>query len=399
MRLVELELLAILLLTPLGQLGRIPFILENTYIYPNDLLIPLVLVTWLIYRLTIRRTLFLPKLTWPILIVLVVSGISLLAAKSQLSNQEFIVSSLYLVRLVLYLSLYFITWDVVRERKNWHFWKVALLVTAFLVALTGFVQFVLVPDFSFAAQYGWDPHQGRLLGTFFDPNFIGGFLSLALALTLSILGRETRYKWTLTTLAVTLFVAIILTFSRSSYLALAGVILVIGIFRSRWLLILGVIAFASALVLVPRIQERLTEGIDPGESASFRLTSWGNALSVWETSPVIGVGYNTYRYAQDRLGLVPLEQSGNAGAGSDSSALFILATTGVVGVAAWSYLILAMIRLSWRNMRRGGQFGLAILAGGAALALHSQFVNSFFFIWIMAWWWMTVGLMEAETDG
>lgn len=399
MRLVELLLLAVLLATPIGQLGRIPFVFERAYIYPNDILIPLLIVVWLVYRLAVRKSFPLPKLTLPIALVLVVSGFSLLLAANELAGNELLVSGLYLVRLIEYISLYFVARDIVRERGTLLFWQVALIGTAVLVAVTGFIQYIYIPDFSFAAQYGWDPHIGRLLGTFFDPNFIGGFLSLALALVLALAsGKLRNFRTTLFIIAAVLFVAIILTFSRSAYLALGAVVLVIGLFRTRWLMFLGIAAFVTALVFVPRIQERLTEGIDAGESGSYRIISWNNAITVWQSSPIFGVGYNSYRYAQDRLGIVSAEQSGNAGAGSDSSMLFVLATTGAVGLLAWSYLMLRLSVLSIKNIRRGGDLGLALLASLGALAFHSQFINSLFFIWIMMWLWILVGLMESETD-
>lgn len=398
MKLIKLLLLILLFLIPVGQLGRIPFLLENTFIYPNDILIPILVAIWLVYRLSVKKTFYVPELTKPILLVLAVSALSLLVARAELTTQQFIVSSFYLARLIEYLALYFVIWDVVRQDGNRVFWMRALLLTVLLVVIGGFAQYILVPDFSFAVEYGWDPHVGRLLGTFFDPNFIAGFLSLALALTLSLLtSRQPNYRIALSILAAALFVAIILTFSRSGYLALAAVIGVIGLLRSRWLLMVSIVGFAVAVLMIPRIQERLTEGFEQGQSASFRITSWTNALAVWETSPIIGVGYNAYRYSQDRLGLVNLEKSGNAGAGADSSMLFILATTGVVGGLAWLYLLWRIIGVAWRDLPRG-DLGLALLASLCALAIHSQFVNSFFFIWIMLWFWLLVGLTQAEVD-
>ena len=249
------------------------------------------------------------------------------------------------------------------------------------------------------AKYGWDPHVGRLLGSFFDPNFMGGFLSLVLALVLSLLtSKKGYYRGLLTVFAAGLFIAIILTFSRSSYLALAGVVFVIGLFRARWLIVIGTAAFLVALLFIPRIEARITEGPSPGDSAYFRFITWGNALKVFESSPITGVGFNSYRYAQERLNIAPTDLAGNSGAGSDSSSLLVLATTGVLGFSAFLYLLFRIAQLGWRNMRRGGDIGLALLASLAGLALHSQFVNSFFYIWIMAWFWILVGLTEGERE-
>lgn len=397
MRLISLIFLIIIALTPLGELGRIPFVLEKSYIYPNDILIPLLLLVWVTYRLAVSKNLQVPLLIKPMALVLVVSAFSLLVAKANLSTPQFIVSALYLVRLTEYLALYWVAWDLVRRSGEVGSWVKVLLGVSLSMALTGFIQLVIVPDFGFAAQYGWDPHVGRLLGTFFDPNFIGGFLSLGLALALGLLtSHKTTHRGWLMSLSLVLFVAIVLTFSRSGYLALGAVVVVMGWLRARWLIGLGLIGFAVALLLIPRIGERLTEGVDPGESASFRFSSWSNAITVWQSSPLIGIGYNTYRYSQDRLGLAELTQSGNAGAGADSSLLFILATTGVVGLTVWLYLLWRVWLVGWHNLKRGGVLGAVLLASLVALIIHSQFVNSLFFIWMMLWLWVLVGLSEGE---
>ena len=69
-------------------------------------------------------------------------------------------------------------------------WKASLFVEHFLIWSAiligiGFLQWYFVSDFGFMALAGWDPHQGRLLSTFFDPNFFGTFIVLCMSVTLA----------------------------------------------------------------------------------------------------------------------------------------------------------------------------------------------------------------------
>ncbi|MFH1694146.1 MAG: hypothetical protein ABH880_00035, partial [Patescibacteria group bacterium] len=77
-------------------------------------------------------------------------------------------------------------------------------------------------------------------------------------------------------------------------------------------------------------------------------------------------------------------QGGHSGAGSDSSLLFVLATTGVFGLAA--YLAIFTLAL---------QKNTCLLACLGALAVNSLFVNSLFYSAIMVFLWV---LLASRSD-
>src|SRR5690606_21451003 len=112
--------------------------------------------------------------------------------------------------------------------------------------------------------------------------------------------------------------------------------------------------------------------------------------------------FNSYRYAQDRYGIVNQEDSGNAGAGADSSWLFILATTGIVGFIAYAIfyggLFVGSIRLLLRHQHRDHisttirSIHLATVAVLFSLIPASMINNSLFYTWILQIWWLLIGL-------
>ena len=112
------------------------------------------------------------------------------------------------------------------ERVDNQVWYM-VFVSSVILSILGFVQLILFPDFSFMSQYGWDPHQGRLLSTWYDPNFLGGFLGLSGVVILSrvlVFLKENKFwnnkniillsSWIIGLVIV--FGALMLTYSRSA---------------------------------------------------------------------------------------------------------------------------------------------------------------------------------------
>ncbi len=404
MKLVKLLFYLLLITLPLGQLGRLPLAGDQVSLYLPDLLIPLIVVVWLGYALGIRKKLELPPLNNFIFLFSFVALISLINGKRFIGMGELVISSMYLIRWALYAGIYFVVWDFVREEGGARRKGILnlLIVSGVILALAGFVQLVVLPDFTtLDPSLGWDPHQNRLASTFMDPNFTGAYLVLTLVLIFSEVLHEglkgLRGIKRGMEIAI-VFGALILTFSRSAWLMFAVSMGVMGVLKSKKLLILALVAFLAAYALVPRVQTRIAGGVDPDDSARARIVSWKATLEIVKEHPLIGVGFNAFRYAQAREGFFDFSDplGGRAGAGSDSSLLLVLATTGVVGLGAF---LLLGFRALWPLMPFYGSklsaTSLMILAGFAGLLVESNFINSLFYPWIMVWMWTMLGLVHV----
>ncbi len=423
MKLVRLLLYLLLLTIPLGQLGRIPVGGEHVNLYLPDVLIPLLIFVWLGYALAVRKKLELPPLSNYIFLFGFVALISLINGKRFIGMGELIVSAMYLIRWIMYVGIYFVVWDVVREEKpaRHDFVKAKsggggrrkeqritnfLIFSGVVLAVAGFVQLAVLPDFTkLDPEMGWDPHKNRLASTFLDPNFTGAYLVLTLTLILSriLYGPPSSASGGLRVVfgGAVVFVALILTFSRSAWLMFAVVMGVMGVLKSRKLLILALIAFLSAYALVPRVQTRIAGGVDPDDSARARIASWKDTLEIVQDHPVIGVGFNAFRYAQARYGFFDFREplGGRAGAGSDSSLMLVLAATGAVGLFA--FLLLGFKALWPLAPFSGGKkcgVNLTVLAGFAGLLAESNFINSLFYPWIMIWMWTMAALAGRQVQ-
>jgi O-antigen ligase len=339
--------------------------------------------------------------------------LGLILALPLISKLEWLISLSYLVRYLAYvLVTFFVAYDSVVygsevQARGWiRVWIAVLMGAGLLMAMSGFIQLYLLPDLSVLAKYGWDPHIDRLVTAMLDPNYAGCYFSVIIGVAVSLylhLKQHYLARGALLILSAIMLVALLLTFSRSGYLMLAGVLGVIALVKSRWLIAVGLVVAILAVVLVPRVQTRLIGAFEVDASAQPRIVSWQNSWHIASDNWLLGVGFNTYRYAQDRYGIVSLDNSGNAGAGADSSWLFIWATTGVVGlllfVANYLGLTCRGVMLYWRQKTPVVQaLSLALVAVLLGLAPASQFNNALFYTWVIQPVWLLAGLVVGLSD-
>lgn len=384
-----------LLSLSLGQLGRIPLPQKEIGLYISDILLSLTLLVYVFYL--IKRKKGLPKLSLfkPILSFIFLGLVSLVFSLRFFAKKEIFVGGLYLLRWITYSLVYFLSFEAVKLFGKELIIKISILM-GFILAFLGFFQLLVFPDFSFMTSLGWDPHYYRLLSTFFDPNFCGGFFVMTLSLLVSLYLFTPKKVFLL--LCLIIYSALLLTYSRSSYFAFLLSMFVIGILKERKVFFVALLAFFLSFQINPRIKTRVEGAIVVDESASHRQTSWQNALVVIKKHPLFGIGFNNYRYAQLKYGLVePANKGGHAGAGVDSSLLFVWATTGIFGLIAYFWLLGKSACLSYFKAGKN-PLSLAFLSSLAGLLFHSQFVNSLFFLPIMAYLWTILGVSEANKN-
>jgi len=186
-----------------------------------------------------------------------------------------------------------------------------------------------------------------------------------------------------------------LTFSRSAWGMFGVVVLIYGLFKSRVLLISAFFVAFLAYFAVPRVQTRLSGITDPADSASLRLDSWGNTVKIIKDNFWIGTGFNTYRYVQRDYGfLTPDNENVHSGAGSDSSLLFVFATTGVFGFLVY---LLGVLFVSFEDFAKKNKNWLLSLSLVMGFILESQFINSLFYPQIMFFVFSVIFIVPYNT--
>lgn len=388
----------------IGQLVRLPIFGEDSALLLNDLIIPMLVVVWIVRGL-LKKTIQLPRMSlWVplggMVLTMLVAG---LINYSSYDQKEWVSGMFYLLRWVEYALLLFIIFDLSRTSRQQQRVLAWTIASAVIVAGLGFIQLRIFPDFTSMVPQGWDPHIGRLLSTWFDPNFLGGWLAMfaGISLALALVRPSKNLGWW--TIFLIIAIAEVLTFSRSGYLGFLTAVVVVTSVRSRALLFLGAIVAFSTVLLVPRVQERVLGIRSVDQTAQFRIVSWNNALDIVSDHPWFGVGYNHYKYVQEQRGFVDTISEHSA-SGSDSSLLTILVTTGVVGVFWYLWLYGAICWEFFRTARMADlpasarALALGSLAAMIGLFVHSQFVNGWFYPHIMETVWILTALTLRQRN-
>lgn len=345
------------------------------------------ILDWLI---CLRRYPF-PYFGWWVTLFVALATVSLIGALRWIELEEVLIAATYLLRWVAYALLIFMGWELAKSRR----FIMGLGLLFGLVALLGIFQWWLLPDIAFLERWGWDPHQGRLVSTFLDPNFVGGFLVVGISLSLPQLlaGKEKTLRWYWGILTAIMVGALYLTFSRSALLALVVAVFIIGLLRYRWVVAAFIMIALVGYFLSPRLQERVQGAFDFDQTVRYRVASWREGLNIVREEPIIGVGFNTLPDTRERYGYWP---AGHASSGFDSSLLTVGTTTGILGLIAYLGVVVSTLLLSWRKWRKtAAPIALTFLAAGGALLIHSLFVNSLLYPSILVVGWIILGLVWA----
>jgi O-antigen ligase len=404
---------AILFLPLVGELYRLPIGPDNGLIV-TDLIIPLFSGIWCFKKLLEnKKTTHKSKLVLPLFLFSAAAIFSLSLSIISLPIKEVLLGSTYLIRYISYALLAFIVIDEIENEKEARSLINCIIAAGVLIAVAGFIQLIVYPDLKALEEYGWDPHINRLVSTWLDPNFVGGFLAMviSIALSLALTTKKLSQKIGLLTIIAILGLGLFFTYSRSAYVALAVSLFIIGLLRSRIMIVTCIILFIIGVNTSERAAERV-EGLvtsaqslifqsaqNPDPTARLRIKSWEQTLSLIQKRPIQGSGYNTLKYVNYQEGFVQNTDIHSA-SGSDASLLTILATTGILGFIPFLWMHFLILKSSWKAWRGTNKnsltqgFSLGLFAALLGLLTHSLFVNSLLFAPILLYLWISVGIQE-----
>jgi tetratricopeptide (TPR) repeat protein len=239
----------------------------------------------------------------------------------------------------------------------------------------------------------WWAGAARPTGTFFNPNFLAGYLAVVACL---ILGHLCYARWTTVggrpgrvrlaaavTVLILLLAALIGTGSRGGALALtigAGLVLLLRFGRAG-LTAVALIVAVGALVPNP-VRDRVAAEHRANPEAYTRWALWKTSLAEMRDHP-LGIGLGLYQYAYPRYA-VPVEgevaRYGKAAATAHNEYLQMGVELGPMSLLlfGWGVLLVAGdARASWRaRLRREERGLLGGLVGGATAALAHAAVDS-----------------------
>jgi len=235
-------------------------------------------------------------------------------------------------------------------------------------------------------------------GKYGEPNTFGGYLVFMLALILGLaLAAKTlpaRLRWF--ALAALTAAPLLYTLSRTSWLAALPMLLTLILLSPRRLIVIvavgGAIILGSA-VFPKQVLDRYDYTFHAPEargefrvgsarfdtSTSARVESWGYGIRGWLKRPLLGYGVTGFAFM-------------------DAQYVRVLVEGGLLGLAAFLWLLWRILRTAWDTYRRtvGTRFeGLALgyIAGFAAMITHCIGANTFIIVRIMEPFWFLTGIV------
>lgn len=273
----------------------------------------------------------------------------------------------------------------VRERSAK--WWVSVL---WLLGISwGWIQYLVLPDMRWLAVFGWDDHYFRMVGAFFDPNYMGVWCVMSLVW----FWRQQLPRTWLWLITAVISAAIAVTFSRASYLALG---LSVGWWVSRsgkasswqsWgLAVLTLITVGISIVLAPKPGG---EGVNLARTASTsaRFTATKEWLPSTGQQWLFGQGLGV------RSGATTLPVTNDLRANHsqlpDSLLVLLLSGLGVGGM-------LVVVCLVWQLRTEWWSWPVWLQAIWIAVLVHAQFNNTLF--QPMIWSWLMVVTLLSTTN-
>jgi O-antigen ligase len=271
-------------------------------------------------------------------------------------------------------------------RRRWLalFFASGIIATVFAIALT----LTRHPPAAFAYQHG------RAAGTFLQPNEFGGYLLFLVPLGLAQLGATPLLKRLGLTAAGIGLVGLALCVSRAAWLgSILGLPLLIMRFGRRAMLIY---VGAAALALLLGTTTFRDVQHDPSENTS-RISVWSGALRMVQRYALTGVGPIAFSK------VYPMLKEPDAAVDevhAHDLPLNVLVENGILGLAAFTWAVVAGIRCARQTKKRIPQedrertllfYGLAAAFAASAVQNVLDVVSTFVFLL----WWPMLSMMTA----
>jgi O-antigen ligase len=312
-----------------GQFARIELInaLANVYIH-EFLLIIFIIKSFIRFGIAPLQKVFKSKI---ILVFIVLILVSYLVSLTEFSLLQNAIALLYLVRLMVYVLFGIYLFNLMKKNKNIGIFlsKLIFIFSIVLLIITA-IQFIFFPNFWGLYKFGWDPHLYRASAIYLDI-----FIAAALYGLLSFYWYSKDQK------GMTFFfvIALVLSFSRSAYIAFVVALLYLFIAQKKWKeLFISLTLFSLFIILVPK---PFGEGGNLLRTSSIksRILDYNLGITLWQKKPLLGFGYNRIRFAKEQLNLISIDDRSHSLSAFHSSFLVILVTTGIAGFLSSLYLI------------------------------------------------------------
>jgi putative inorganic carbon (hco3(-)) transporter len=318
-------------------------------------------------------------LTWPVAGFLVWAGLSVLW------TEDFRQAAIQLAAFLLPFGMLAIAVASLPWNRRWlSSLHLQLVAMALIFAAVGGYQWLTREIF-------WNPRVEvgnayapfyRVNSVFWDPSMYGRFLVVAIlaSLVLVLARMPARVALGATVAIAATWLGLVLSFSQSSFVALAAGVLVAAAFTWQKRVVLALGALVGVLVLAgfaaPQVRAELREDFDRATSGRASLVA--NGVRIAAQNPVSGVGLGGFVRAY--ADLTGMEGEQPRAAASHNTPVTVAAELGVPGLALLLWLVGATLVVTLPRSSRSFAGRTSLIVGLAVVAIfvHSLFYAAFF---------------------
>ena len=343
------------------------------------------------------------KLNLPIYVFAFLGFLSTVTSVSLLLSLEG-----FFFKLFEWVMIYFIVVEVINNRKKINRILGVLLFSMAVIGLNGIFQYMRGVDFI----RGYLPQGSFITSSFHNPNSFAGWLviMIPLALCLPYFGKDNwlkfsgKYNWVkramksiLWILAGILIFCLASTHARGAWIACFLSLIFIGVFKNRKLLIVTIAILLILPFIAPDSIKKSASSLlsSADRNVIVRQELWQEALSIIKDFPLLGSGLNTYAAVAPRYKITK-----TTGFYPHNSYFHMAAESGLLGLGAFLWILIALFWASLTNLRRiDDRFYNAVLIGLLAglfgFLAHSFVDVNIYTLKLGNLMWFMIGLIIA----
>ncbi len=268
-------------------------------------------------------------------------------------------SLLSFIRQIVFFVFTYFLFSQIKSEKDIKLLVVALFVSAFLIGISMYIEFIEKGATFFVNQDALL----RLAGVYENPNYVGLLLAVTIPINISVL----MFSFTKTKnqifyyilLLLFQFGILLLSDSRASMLSVFISVVIIFWFspkKSKKIFSI-ILAFTTVIVLISFNVNTLIDLFLRIERTGTRDEFWSTGLVVIKNNFLFGTGAGTFEqmfYSQSSSSIIYLLKTSISGAGNPhphNLFLFFWAENGILGVLAVISLFLVLLKISSRLVR------------------------------------------------
>ena len=306
--------------------------------------------------------------------------------------------------------IYFAFVEGISTKKRIKTFLAIFTISFFLICIDGLYQYFIGHDFIRGHIF-----DGRISSSFRAANDFAAYLVVTIPVLfyLSLLSfpkeekednkqayfsffSSGKIRLILLFLFVLSFACLVLTYSRGAWMAFVLCASVLGIktrkvfLFSALFITLFLFAFYHQSIRVVPSENNWRTYFDWENN---RLKYWTRSISIIKDYPVLGSGLNTYSSIQWKYDT-------GWGGYPHNSYLQMAAETGLFGLSAFLWMIIVLLKNSFKNLKRikdpsARSLLLSFLAGLIGFLIHSFFDTNFYSVQLGSFMWLVMGLIVA----